>query len=55
MPRSFLMNDLVACEVLEVIPDMEKIVCGMKGVQVTEEQKARLGLFHSDDFPEAYK
>lgn len=54
LSRSFLMNDLVCCEVLEITPDAEKIICGMKGVY-TSEHRSRLGLFHSEDFPEAYK
>ncbi|KAG8277703.1 Tetratricopeptide repeat protein 14 [Homalodisca vitripennis] len=53
IPRTFMLNDLVCCEVLEVIPDSEKIICGMKGVHASD-HKARLGLFHSDEFPEVY-
>ncbi|XP_075213498.1 uncharacterized protein LOC142319753 isoform X2 [Lycorma delicatula] len=52
--RPFLINDLVCCEVLEVVADSEKMTCGMKGVH-TSEHRARLGLVHSDDFPESYK
>ncbi|XP_022193411.2 tetratricopeptide repeat protein 14 homolog isoform X3 [Nilaparvata lugens] len=52
--RSFLMNDLVCCEVIEVHEESEKLICGMKGVHASE-HRARLGLFSPEDFPEAYK
>ncbi|PNF37896.1 hypothetical protein B7P43_G06205 [Cryptotermes secundus] len=53
---SYLMNDTVRCEVLEVNPDTEKLVCGMKGVTLppNSDYSSRLGLIHSDDFPEVY-
>jgi len=55
--RSYLMNDTVCCEVLEVNSDTEKLVCGMKGVTLppNSDYASRLGLIHSDDFPEVYK
>ncbi|KAJ9594478.1 hypothetical protein L9F63_014090, partial [Diploptera punctata] len=55
--RSYLLNDTVCCEVLEVNSDTEKLVCGMKGVTLlpNSEYASRLGLIHSDDFPEVYK
>ncbi|KAJ8888728.1 hypothetical protein PR048_008220 [Dryococelus australis] len=55
--RTYLMNDTVCCEVLEVIPDTDKLVCGMKGTTLPagSEYASRLGLIHSDDFPQAYK
>jgi hypothetical protein len=54
---SYLMNDTVCCEVLEVNSDTEKLVCGMKGVTLppNSEYSSRLGRIHSDDFPEVYK
>uniref|UniRef100_A0A1B6DD97 S1 motif domain-containing protein n=2 Tax=Clastoptera arizonana TaxID=38151 RepID=A0A1B6DD97_9HEMI len=52
--RSFMVNDLVCCEVLEVIPECEKIICGMSGTY-SSIHRARLGLFHPEDFPEPYK
>ncbi|XP_022905543.1 tetratricopeptide repeat protein 14 homolog isoform X2 [Onthophagus taurus] len=56
--RSYMMNDSVCCEVLEVIPDTDKMVCGMKGT--TREpndppHRPALGLVSADDFPLVYK
>lgn len=56
--RNYLMNDTVCCEVLEVIPDTDKISCGMKGVTRNPDDpspKPPLGLISSDDFPQIYK
>lgn len=56
--RSYMMNDSVCCEVLEVIPDTDKMVCGMKGTtQQPNEPELRpaLGLVGADDFPLVYK
>ncbi|CAG2062096.1 unnamed protein product, partial [Timema podura] len=55
--RTYMMNDTVCCEVIEIIPDTDKLVCGMKGTLLPpgSDQGARLGLIHSDDFPPAYK
>lgn len=53
-----MIKDTVCCEVLEVIHDTYKIVCGMKGTarQPSDpEPNPRLGLIHSDDLPVAYK
>lgn len=52
------MNDTVCCEVIEVIPDTDKMVCGMKGVTRGPEDpppKPPLGLLSTDDFPLVYK
>lgn len=52
------MNDTVCCEVIEVIPDTDKMVCGMKGVTRKPEDpppKPPLGLLSTDDFPLIYK
>ncbi|XP_018335115.1 uncharacterized protein LOC108744011 [Agrilus planipennis] len=56
--RSYMMNDSVCCEVLEVIPDTDKMVCGMKGTtrQPNDpEFRPSLGLISTDDFPISYK
>ncbi|KAF5273610.1 hypothetical protein FQR65_LT04609 [Abscondita terminalis] len=56
--RSYMMNDSVCCEVLEVIPDTDKMVCGMKGTtrQPNDpEHRPALGLIGADDFPLVYK
>ncbi|KAF5306630.1 hypothetical protein FQA39_LY08819 [Lamprigera yunnana] len=56
--RSYMMNDSVCCEILEVIPDTDKMVCGMKGVtrQPNDpEHRPALGLIGADDFPLVYK
>ncbi|KPJ11888.1 Tetratricopeptide repeat protein 14-like [Papilio machaon] len=56
--RNYLMNDTVCCEVIEVIPDTDKMVCGMKGVTRGPEDpppKPPLGLLSTDDFPLIYK
>nr|CAD7570671.1 unnamed protein product [Timema californicum] len=57
LSRTYMMNDTVCCEVIEIIPDTDKLVCGMKGTLLPpgSDQGARLGLIHSDDFPPAYK
>ncbi|XP_048484950.1 tetratricopeptide repeat protein 14 homolog isoform X3 [Plutella xylostella] len=56
--RYYLMNDTVCCEVLEVIPDTDKMVVGMKGVTRGPDDpppKPPLGLLSTDDFPLIYK
>lgn len=56
--RSYMMNDSVCCEVLEVIPDTDKMVCGMKGSTRQPgdpEPKPALGLISAEDFPLEYK
>ncbi|XP_059059280.1 tetratricopeptide repeat protein 14 homolog isoform X1 [Achroia grisella] len=56
--RNYLMNDTVCCEVIEVIPDTDKMVCGMKGVTRGPDDpspKPPLGLLSTDDFPLVYK
>ncbi|XP_017777148.1 PREDICTED: tetratricopeptide repeat protein 14 isoform X2 [Nicrophorus vespilloides] len=56
--RNYMMNDTVLCEVLEVIADTDKIMCGMKGTtkQPTDpEIRPPLGLISADDLPLAYK
>ncbi|XP_046987706.1 tetratricopeptide repeat protein 14 homolog isoform X2 [Schistocerca americana] len=55
--RNYLVNDTVCCEVLEVMPDTEKLVVGMKGFALPpdSEYSCRLGLITSEDFPEMYK
>ncbi|GJQ66979.1 hypothetical protein Trydic_g7979 [Trypoxylus dichotomus] len=56
--RSYMMNDSVCCEVLEVIPDTDKMVCGMKGSTREPNGPAHrppLGLVSADDFPLVYK
>ncbi|XP_045776538.1 tetratricopeptide repeat protein 14 isoform X1 [Maniola jurtina] len=56
--RNYLMNDTVCCEVIEVIPDTDKMVCGMKGITRGPDEpppKPPLGLLSTDDFPLVYK
>lgn len=53
--RSYLLNDLVCCEVLEVVVSSEKIYVGMKGEKCPPHLKSKLGLTHTDDLPAAYK
>ncbi|XP_060536553.1 tetratricopeptide repeat protein 14 homolog isoform X2 [Cylas formicarius] len=56
--RSYMMNDYVCCEVLEVIADTDKMVCGMKGVTRKpgeSDPHPPLGLISTDDFPLVYK
>lgn len=53
--RSFLLNDLVCCEVLEVVVSAEKIYAGMKGEHCAPAFKSKLGLIHSEDLPSAFK
>ncbi|ERL87322.1 tetratricopeptide repeat protein 14 homolog isoform X2 [Dendroctonus ponderosae] len=56
--RSYMMNDYVCCEVLEVIADTDKMVCGMKGTSRKPgdpEHRPPLGLISTDDFPLIYK
>ncbi|CAG9864564.1 unnamed protein product [Phyllotreta striolata] len=56
--RTYMMNDYVCCEVLEIIADTDKVVCGMKGVTrkaSDPEHRPPLGLISTDDFPIVYK
>lgn len=56
--RSYMMNDYVCCEVLEIIADTDKVVCGMKGTTrkpSDPEPRPALGLISTDDFPIIYK
>lgn len=56
--RSYMMNDYVCCEVLEIIADADKVVCGMKGTTQKPgdpEPHPALGLISTEDFPIVYK
>jgi hypothetical protein len=54
--RSFASNDLIRCEVLEVLPDVKKIGCGMKSdVHDRFDSKDKLGLIVIEEFPPFYK
>lgn len=56
--RSYMLNDSICCEILEVIPDSDKMVCGMKGITRSPsdpEHKPALGLISAEDFPAIYK
>ncbi|XP_063914100.1 uncharacterized protein DDB_G0284459 isoform X2 [Zophobas morio] len=56
--RSYMMNDSVCCEVIEKIPDSDKMVCCMKGTPRKPNEPERrppLGLISADDFPLVYK
>lgn len=56
--RSYMMNDYVCCEVLEVIADTDKMVCSMKGTTRQPSDppfQPPLGLISTDDFPLVYK
>ncbi|KAL1123973.1 hypothetical protein AAG570_001743 [Ranatra chinensis] len=53
--RNFLLNDMVCCEVLEVVANSEKIYAGMKGDVCPPPLRLRLGLIQNEDMPAAYK
>lgn len=59
--RSYLSNDLVCCEIVEVNESSEKLVVGMKG-QFNDRHKAsndltdiKFGLTQSNQLPDKYK
>lgn len=55
-PRGYTTNDLLCCEVAEVVPDAEKMMVTMKGAKrLGNEITPPLGLVHKDALPEAYK
>lgn len=53
--RSFAVNDIVCCEVLEVSSVSEKIFAGMKGELCPSTVRHRLGLTHAEDLPSFYR
>ncbi|XP_028128031.2 tetratricopeptide repeat protein 14 homolog isoform X1 [Diabrotica virgifera virgifera] len=56
--RNYMMNDYVCCEVLEIMPDTDKLICGMMGVtrkSSDPEHRPPLGLISTEDFPLIYK
>ncbi|KAK3913515.1 Tetratricopeptide repeat protein 14-like protein [Frankliniella fusca] len=54
--RTYLLNDAVCCEVIEVVPEADKLVLGMKGTMLPpgSDQHSRLGLIFSEDFPDVF-
>ena len=55
--RTYLLNDAVCCEVIEVVPEADKLVLGMKGTMLPpgSDQHSRLGLIFSEDFPDVFR
>lgn len=49
--RQFVVDDLIRCEVLEIIPDADKMIVTMKGSNLDMEY----GLIQASDFPDSYK
>lgn len=65
-PRPYATGDYVRCEILEMVPDSERMVIGMRGVHQPDaplpssasaatETAITFGLVTIDDFPAAYK
>jgi len=48
-------GDNLCCEVLEVVPEACKLVCGIKGVKCHKKYKDLLGLFNMDNCPQTFK
>lgn len=53
--RNYITGDTVCCEVLDILPQSEKMIVGMKGTHTNPDGKFTLGLITSDNFPEMYK
>lgn len=57
--RTYLSNDLVCCEIIEVNDSSEKLVVGMKGQYFdrtkTEQADIKFGLTQSNQIPDKYK
>lgn len=64
-PRPYATGDLVRCEILEMVPDSERMVIGMRGLHQPDvsaslaesapQTAITFGLVTMDDFPAAYK
>lgn len=48
-------GDNLCCEVLEVVPEACKLVCGIKGLKCHKKYKDLLGLFNMDNCPQTFK
>uniref|UniRef100_A0A2S2P3W0 Tetratricopeptide repeat protein 14 n=1 Tax=Schizaphis graminum TaxID=13262 RepID=A0A2S2P3W0_SCHGA len=48
-------GDNLCCEVLEVVPEACKLVCGIKGVKCHKKYKDLLGLFNMENCPQTFK
>lgn len=48
-------GDNLCCEVLEVVPEACKLVCGIKGVKCHKKYKELLGLFNMENCPQTFK
>lgn len=48
-------GDNLCCEVLEVVPEACKVLCGVKGVKCHKKYKDLLGLFNMDNCPQTFK
>jgi len=55
--RTYLLNEAVCCEVVEVVPDADKLLLGMKGTTLPpgSDQHSRLGLIMPEDFPDVFR
>lgn len=48
-------GDNLCCEVLEVVPEACKLVCGIKGIKCHKKYRDLLGLFNMDNCPQTFK
>ncbi|XP_025415654.1 tetratricopeptide repeat protein 14 homolog isoform X1 [Sipha flava] len=48
-------GDNLCCEVLEVVPEACKLICGVKGLKCHKKYKDLLGLFNMDNCPQTFK
>lgn len=48
-------GDNLCCEVLEVVPEACKLVCGIKGIKCHKKYKDLLGLFNMENCPQTFK
>lgn len=48
-------GDNLCCEVLEVVPEACKLVCGIKGIKCNKKYKDLLGLFNMENCPQTFK
>lgn len=55
--RAYIVGDYIMCEILEISPDSERLVIGMRGMHRDAELDGQIafGLIGSDQFPAAYK
>ncbi|XP_050542449.1 tetratricopeptide repeat protein 14 homolog isoform X1 [Daktulosphaira vitifoliae] len=53
--QSFSVGDNICCEVLEVVPETCKLICGTKGIKCSKKYKNILGLFNMENCPQSFK